>query len=208
MLDLVKRMIYDIGYSESASTGRKYAVVEASQTGNQLSCKQKISSRIVAKTNEGTETNSVVKKMITRSGHLLRDSAASEPSITPTTTAAAAAIPPSLAEMAKLVQIVVAMSRPVFSGAKSRAAGPIKFINCAPRVSHGWAATRCEPAWRRALPCQTAAGARSSIEVVLLINTVRLRAVAFEQLPLGGSPAESRVTGASRPNAPLFGRLP
>ncbi|MPN16765.1 hypothetical protein SDC9_164111 [bioreactor metagenome] len=115
MLDFVRRMIYDIGYSASARTGRKYAVVEASQTGNQLSCRQNTSSRIVAKTNEGTETNSVVKKIINRSGHLLRVSAAIEPSITPTATAAAAAMPPSLAEMAKLVQIVVAISRPVFS---------------------------------------------------------------------------------------------
>ena len=67
----------------------------------------------VASTKEGTDTNSVVRKMITRSGQRLRVSAATEPSVSPSTTASPAAMPPSLADTAKESRMVTEISRPV-----------------------------------------------------------------------------------------------
>ena len=53
--------------------------------------------------------------MISRSGQRLRHSAATEPRISPSTTAQKAAIPPSFAETANFSLMIWEISRPVFS---------------------------------------------------------------------------------------------
>ena len=63
----------------------------------------------------GTDTNSVVKKMISRSGQRFRQSAAVEPSRSPSTMAQTAAMPPSLADTENFSRMIWEMSRPVFS---------------------------------------------------------------------------------------------
>ena len=63
----------------------------------------------------GTDTNSVVRNMISRSGQRLRQSAAMEPRINPSTTAKAAAMPPSFAEVENFSEMIWEISRPVFS---------------------------------------------------------------------------------------------
>jgi len=62
----------------------------------------------------GTATNSVVKKMISRSAILFRLSAARQPKPSPKKIARPTALPPSVAETPKDSIIVVVMSRPFF----------------------------------------------------------------------------------------------
>ena len=63
----------------------------------------------------GTDTNSVVRKMISLSGQRLRHSAATEPRISPSTMAQPAAMPPTLAETVNFSPMICDISRPVFS---------------------------------------------------------------------------------------------
>ena len=63
----------------------------------------------------GTETNSVVTKMITRSGQRPRHRAAIDPNTNPMISASRAAMPPSVADTENDSEITSEISRPVLS---------------------------------------------------------------------------------------------
>ena len=70
---------------------------------------------MVAKTNDGTATNKVEKKIITLSAQEFRLIAARQPKNNPKTKATTIDVPPSMAEIEKLSKIVWEIFRPVLS---------------------------------------------------------------------------------------------
>ena len=115
MLDFASRVVYAIGYDASASTGSRKLGLLGSQTGNHESLMQNTRSRSVANTKLGTAVKSVEKKTMSRSGHLLRMSAARLPNTVPHTSATPIAMRPSFAEIGKDSEMISLMSRPFFS---------------------------------------------------------------------------------------------